>query len=94
MPSITGYISTSVDDCRISLQHVTDLQFCRDLLTSLLTMFQLFLQHADRLAWWHHAKARFIMAFGTKWVGILYHDMSSRYAIWACAIDVAHAGSL
>lgn len=32
MPSITGYISTSVDDCRISLQHVKDLQFCRDLL--------------------------------------------------------------
>ena len=32
MPSITGYISTSVDDCRISLTHVKDLGFCRDLL--------------------------------------------------------------
>ena len=32
MPNITAYISTSVDDCRISLRHVKDLQFCQDLL--------------------------------------------------------------
>jgi len=32
MPNITAYISTSVDDCKISLSHVKDLQFCQQLL--------------------------------------------------------------
>ena len=32
MPSIPAYISTSCEDCRISLMRVTDLQWCRDLL--------------------------------------------------------------
>jgi hypothetical protein len=32
MPNITAFISTSCDDCKISLDHVKDLQFCRDLL--------------------------------------------------------------
>lgn len=34
MPSITGFISTSCEDCKSSLQHVNDLQFCRDLLNA------------------------------------------------------------
>ncbi|MBV5328519.1 MAG: hypothetical protein JZU65_12940 [Chlorobium sp.] len=32
MPSIPGYISTSCEDCRISLMHVTDIDWCRELL--------------------------------------------------------------
>lgn len=32
MPNITAYISTSCEDCRISLTHVTDIEWCRDLL--------------------------------------------------------------
>jgi hypothetical protein len=32
MPNVTAYISTSVDDCRVSLSHVKDLEFCRRLL--------------------------------------------------------------
>jgi hypothetical protein len=32
MPNISAFISTSVDDCRISLTHIKDIQFCRDLL--------------------------------------------------------------
>lgn len=32
MPNITAYISTSVDDCKVSLGHVKDLEFCRQLL--------------------------------------------------------------
>lgn len=32
MPNVTAYICTSVDDCRISLSHVKDLEFCCQLL--------------------------------------------------------------
>lgn len=32
MSNIMAYISTSVEDCRISLAHNNDLNFCRDLL--------------------------------------------------------------